>query len=64
LNLLIAVVFTQRPFPDDFHFHATLIQFVPRFESSCVDGFPKLMGGSLGDNRDGVSFFSGMQLAG
>ena len=53
--LLVAIVLTQRAFPDHLHFSALLIQFALGFNRPGIDRFPKLMRGPLGNHRNGIA---------
>ena len=57
LDLLLAIVFAQRAFPDHSHLVARRRKLTRRFDGAGVNAFPKLMRSALGDNRDGRFLF-------
>src|ERR1051326_276537 len=58
LNLLVAVVFAQRAFPDDVHFGSLPGQLALGLDRPRMDRFPKLVCRALGNDSDRVSRLS------
>src|SRR5262245_28079534 len=54
LNLLVTIILLERTLPNHIDLDSLARQFVPRFEGTRVDGFPKLVSGAFGNDRNGV----------
>jgi hypothetical protein len=52
LDLLFAIVFTQRAFPDHFYVGSLRFEFLRGLVAAGVNAFPELVRRALGDDRD------------